>query len=439
LAGFVVCVGICDILDCMMKAKKKTLKNGLRVVTVPMKDNPTVTVLVLVGTGSDYETKDINGISHFLEHMCFKGTTKRPTARSISYELDALGSQYNAFTDHEVTGYYAKADAKKFKQIFDVVSDVYLNSTFPEAEIEKEKGVIIEEINMYEDMPQRHVQELFEQALYGDQPAGWGVAGPKENIKKMTRDDFVKYKNAHYVASSTVIVVAGNITTEQVESEVKKYFGDISSGVKGKKKKTIDKQVTPHALLKYKETDQTHFVLGVRTFDMFDARNPVLSVLSSILGIGMSSRLFIKLREEMGVAYYVRSHNDASLDRGVLQISAGVNNTRTKEVIVEILKECTKLKNELVSDMELKKVKSFLSGNMKMSLEATDDIANYYGTQELLKGEMKTIDEKIKAIEKVTAADIKKMAQKIFVDKNLTLAMIGPDKDTQSFVKLLNF
>lgn len=428
-----------DILNYMMKAKKKTLKNGLRVVTVPMKDNPTVTVLVLVGTGSDYESKDINGISHFLEHMCFKGTTKRPTAQSISYELDALGSQYNAFTDHEMTGYYAKADAKKFKQIFDVVSDVYLNSTFPETEIEKEKGVIIEEINMYEDMPQRHVQELFDKALYGDQPAGWGIAGPKENITKMNRDDFVKYKNAHYVAGSTVIVVAGNITTEQVDAEVKKYFGDVSTGVKGKKKKTVDKQNQPNALLKYKETDQTHFVLGVRTFDMFDVRNPILSVLSSILGIGMSSRLFIKLREEMGVAYYVRSHNDASLDRGVFQISAGVNNARTKEVITEILKECTKLKTELVSDIELKKVKSFLSGNMKMSLEATDDIANYYGTQELLRGEMKTIDEKIKAIEKVTAADIKKMAQKIFVDKNLTLAMIGPDKDAKSFIDLLKF
>ena len=423
----------------MMKAKKKTLKNGLRVVTVPMKDNPTVTVLVLVGTGSDYETKDLNGISHFLEHMCFKGTTKRPTAQSISYELDALGSQYNAFTDHEMTGYYAKADAKKFKQIFDIVSDVYLNSTFPEAEIEKEKGVIIEEINMYEDMPQRHVQELFDKALYGDQPAGWGIAGPKENITKMNRDDFVKYKNAHYVAGSTVIVVTGNITTEQVDSEVKKYFGDVSTGIKGKKKKTVDKQSEPHALLKYKETDQTHFVLGVRTFDMFDVRNPILSVLSSLLGIGMSSRLFIKLREEMGVAYYVRSHNDVSLDRGVFQISAGVNNARTKEVITEILKECAKLKNELVSDVELKKVKSFLSGNMKMSLEATDDIANYYGTQELLKGEMKTIDEKIKAIEKVTAADIKKMAQKIFVNKNLTLAMIGPEKDSKSFVDLLSF
>lgn len=423
----------------MTKPKKKILKNGLRVVTIPMKDNPTVTVLVLVGTGSDYETKDINGISHFLEHMCFKGTTKRPTAQSISHELDALGSQYNAFTDHEMTGYYAKADSKKFKQIFDVVSDIYLNSTFPESEMEKEKGVIIEEINMYEDMPQSHVQDMFQEALYGDQPAGWNIAGPKENIKKMNREDFVKYKNAHYVAGSTVIVVAGNVTEKEVNEQVKKYFGDISSSAKGKKKKTIDRQVEPVVLMKHKATDQTHFVLGMRTFDMFDSRNPIISVMSGVLGAGMSSRLFIKLREDMGVAYYVRSYNHTSLDHGVFQISAGVNNARTKEVLSEILKECAKLKTELVSDVELKKVKSFLSGNMKMALEATDDIASYYGTQELMKGDMKTVEERIKLIEKVTPADIKKMAQKIFVDKNLTLALIGPDKDSDSYKKILSF
>ena len=211
----------------MQKALKKKLKNGLRVITVPMKENPTVTVLVLVGTGSDYETKRINGISHFLEHMCFKGTTKRPNGKMISHELDALGCQYNAFTDHEMTGYYAKGDAKNFNQIFDVISDIYLNSTFPEPEIEKEKGVIIEEINMYEDMPHRHVQEMFEEVLYGDQPAGWNIAGPRENIRTMVRDDFVSYKKAHYVASSTVIIVAGSVTQKEVDAQVAKYFSGI--------------------------------------------------------------------------------------------------------------------------------------------------------------------------------------------------------------------
>jgi predicted Zn-dependent peptidase len=423
----------------MQKAKKKTYKNGLRVVTVPMKDNPTVTVLVLVGTGSDYEAKEINGISHFLEHMCFKGTVKRPSAQTISHELDSLGCQYNAFTDHEMTGYYAKGDAKNFKQIFDVVSDIYLNSTFPEAEMEKEKGVIVEEINMYEDMPQRHVLDLFGEVLYGDQPAGWNIAGTKENVKKMIRDNFVNYKESHYVASNTLIVVSGNITNDEVYKEVNKYFKDIKSSNKIKKLKTKESQSGPNMKIKYKETDQTHFVLGVRTFSLFDKRNIILSLLSGVLGAGMSSRLFNKLREEMGVAYYVRAYNEVSLDHGSFQISAGVNNARTEEVIKEILKECNLLMSEKVSEKELEKVKSFLIGNMKMSLEATDDIASFYGGQELMKGEIKTLEEKIKEIKKVTALDIQKMAKIIFKTKNLNLSIIGPIKENSKLKEVLKF
>jgi len=423
----------------MQKAIKKTLKNGLRIVTVPMKENPTVTVLVLVGTGSDYETKKINGISHFLEHMCFKGTIKRPTSQTISHELDALGCQYNAFTDHEMTGYYAKGDAKNFKQIFDVVTDIYLNSTFPETEMEKEKGVIIEEINMYEDMPQRHIQDMFQEVLYGDQPSGWNIAGTKENVKNMVRDNFVNYKQAHYVAKNTVVIVAGNVTNDEVYKEVNKYFKNVHTTKSGKKVKIKDIQSKSKVLVKFKETDQTHFVLGVRTFSLFDKRNSILSVLSGVLGAGMSSRLFAKLREEMGVAYYVRAYNDASLDHGSFQISAGVNNSRTEEVLKEILKECILLTRELVNDKELNKVKSLLIGNTKLSLEATDDIANFYGGQELLKKEIKTLEEKIKEIEKVTANDIQKMAKIIFKDKNLNLAIIGPFKKDDKFKNILKF
>ena len=205
-----------------MQVYKKVFKNGLRLVVVPMKDNPTVTVLVLVEAGSKYETKNVNGISHFLEHMCFKGTIKRLKAVDISKELDGLGSQYNAFTAQEYTGYYAKSDARHFKQIFDIVSDVYLNSTFPEAEMQREKGVIIEEINMYEDMPQRHVQDLFMKLLYGDQPSGWNIAGEKENVLNMKRDNFVVYKSQHYLPEATVIVVAGQVKEREVMSEVNK-------------------------------------------------------------------------------------------------------------------------------------------------------------------------------------------------------------------------
>jgi len=410
----------------MQKAKKKIFKNGLRVVNVPMSDNPTVTVLVLVGTGSDYEDKKVNGISHFLEHMCFKGTKKRPTAQAISHELDALGCQYNAFTSHEMTGYYAKSDSKNFKKIFDVISDIYLNSTFPETEIEKEKGVIVEEINMYEDMPQSHVQDMFQEVLYGDQPAGWNVAGTKERVRAMTREDFVKYKSSHYVAEGTVIIVAGSVTHDEVYKEAMKHFGHVHTSKKASKVKTKDTQSQPKVLLKNKVTDQTHFVLGVRSFPLKDKRNAILSVLSGILGAGMSSRLFIKLREDMGVAYYVRAYNDPSTDHGSFQISAGVNNARAGEVIKEILKECTRLKSEKVSVGELAKVKSMIIGNMKLSLEATDDIANFYGAQELMKKEIKTLNDKIKAINKVTSNDVIKMANLIF-------------KDSAPFSKLLKF
>jgi predicted Zn-dependent peptidase len=422
-----------------MKFSKKVLPNGLRVITVPMADNPTVTVLVLVEAGSKYETKKINGLSHFLEHMCFKGTVKRPKAIDISKELDALGSQYNAFTAQEYTGYYAKSDARHFKQIFDIVSDIYLNSTFPEVEIQKEKGVIIEEINMYEDMPPRHVQDLIMQLLYGNQPAGWNIAGEKKNILAMRRQNFVQYKKEHYVSGATTIVVAGKINEKQVLAEVKNVFGGISKQKKTQKIKVKEKQAKPQALIKFKETDQTHFVLAVRTYDLFDKKNAILSVLGGILGGGMSSRLFQKLREEMGVGYYVRAYDDAYTDHGFFQISAGVDNKRIEEVILAILEECRKLKKILVSEEELNKVKECLIGNMKLSLESSDDIANFYGGQELLKHEVKSAEEKANEIRKVTAKDIKILTNDIFQDKKLNLALIGPFKDKTKFSKILKF
>lgn len=425
-----------------MKVSKKVLKNGLRVITIPMKDNPTATVLVLVETGSKYEKKEVNGISHFLEHMCFKGTEKRPKAIDISKELDALGSQYNAFTAQEYTGYYAKSDAKHFKKIFDVVSDVYLNSTFPEVEMQKEKGVIIEEINMYEDMPNRHVQDLLMGLLYGDQPAGWNIAGEKSNILSMKRDDFVKYKKEHYVPEATVLVVAGSVSEKDVLKEANRVFGVVPKSKKFPKLKTKDIQTKAEALIKFKQTDQTHFVLAFRTYDLFHKKNPVLSVLGGVLGGGMSSRLFQKLREEMGVGYYVRAYNDTYTDHGFFQVSAGVDNKRVEEVIQAVLLECKKLKDEKVSEEELNKVKECLIGNMKLSLESSDDIANFYGGQELLKREILSAEDKAKEVRKVTSADIQKMAKAIFKEDSLNLALIGPfdaEKEKSRFVKMLKF
>lgn len=425
-----------------MKYSKKVLKNGLRVITVPMKDNPTVTVLVLVETGSKYETKEVNGISHFLEHMCFKGTTKRPKAVDISKELDALGSQYNAFTAQEYTGYYAKSDARHFGKIFDVVSDIYLNSTFPDTEMQKEKGVIIEEINMYEDMPNRHVQDLMMKLLYGDQPAGWNIAGEKKNILEMKRENFVNYHKKQYLPEATVLVVAGQVTEKQVMDEVNKIFKDVKSGDKGQKLKVQEKQSKPAVLVNFKKTDQTHFVLGVRTYDLFSKKSAILSVLGGVLGGGMSSRLFVKLREEMGVGYYVRAYNDSYTDHGFFQISAGVDNKRIEEVLEAVLEECRKLKNEEVGDEELNKVKECLIGNIKLSLESSDDIANFHGGQELLRREICGVEDKAKEIRKVTAKQIQDLATDIFVNAKLNLALIGPFEPKQAeskFFKLLKF
>jgi predicted Zn-dependent peptidase len=422
-----------------MKYTKTKLKNGLRVITVPMKDNPTVTVLVLVETGSKYETKAKNGISHFLEHMCFKGTTMRPTAHSISAELDGIGSQYNAFTSQEYTGYYAKSDCKHFKKIFDVVSDIYLNSTFPEAEMQKEKGVIVEEINMYEDLPMRHVQDLFTGLLYGDQPAGWNIAGTRENVKAMTRDDFVAYKKAHYVPSATTVVVSGNVKDTEVQKEITRVFGGLKSASKSAKKETISKQSKPAVKIGFKKTDQTHLVLGVRTFDAYDKRLPVLSVLSTVLGGGMSSRLFIKLREELGVAYYVRVMNDNLTDHGFFEISAGVSNNRVQEVIKEMLLECKRLMKEPVSKEEIEKAKEYILGNMKLELESSDAWANYFGGQEVLHRKLESPDDIEKKIRKVTGAQVQALAKEIFVDRNLNLALIGPFEKESDFSSLLSF
>ncbi len=420
-----------------MKFTKKILKNGLRVIMVPMKDNPTVTVLVLVEAGSKYETKQNNGLSHFLEHMCFKGTALRPRSIDISHELDRLGAQSNAFTSHEYTGYYAKADAKHFHKIFDVISDIYLNSTFPAAEMEKEKGVIIEEINMYEDLPQAKVGNAFMELLYGNQPAGWPILGSKQNIKKMKRDDFLKYRGANYLPQATTVVVAGHINEREVLAEITKAFGALSEKTKSAKQKVGEKQGRPGLRLVYKKTDQTHLILGLRTFGLFDRRNPVLAVLSGVLGAGMSSRLFQKLREELGVCYYVRASKESFTDHGFLEISAGVDNKRVLEVVGVILEECRRLVKERVPDAELLKVKEFLIGNSKLGLESSDELASFFGSQEILQKKVEPAEEKFKKIRAVTAEDVGRLARQIFADSKLNLALVGPFKKEKPFRKIL--
>lgn len=422
-----------------MNFKKTTLSNGLRVITAPMKDSPTATALVLVETGSKYEDKRTNGLSHFLEHMCFKGTKNRPTAMDITKELDGLGAQSNAFTTQEYTGYWTKAQAGKLPELLDIVSDIYINPIFDAGEIEKEKGVIVQEINMYEDMPMRQVYDIFMGVLYGDQPAGWLITGPKEEVVKLTREDFLAYQKKHYLASSTIVMVAGGFDEEKVIKEIEKKFADMPKGEKGAKLPVRESQEHPEILIQYKDTDQTHLMLGVRSKNIFDKDTYTLDCLAGILGGGMSSRLFQKIREEMGAAYYVRAGNDAYTDHGVLMVSIGSDNTKIFDVISATIEELRKISKEAVPPDELARVKSYLIGHLFLDVESTDSLANFLGLQETLTKKILSPEEVAKKIEAVSADDIMRVAKEIFKNERLNMALIGPFKDQKEFEKVFKF
>ncbi|MEI6400473.1 MAG: pitrilysin family protein [bacterium] len=421
-----------------MKSKIHRLKNGLKIVTAPMKGNPTVTSMVMVNAGADFETKDNNGLSHFLEHMCFKGTTNRPSSKIISTELDGLGAQYNAYTDREITNYYTKVDAKLWKKAFAVIADVYLNSTFPETEIEKEKGVIVEELNMYEDMPERKVWHILAEGMYGEHFAGRTIGGTKENVLKFTRDDFATYHQTHYVPAKTTIVIAGGITEKEMLTEAKKYFATLTEGKVIKKPKFKNDTAFPQVVSFEKKTDQTHTVLAFDTVPKGHKDATVLAVLGAILGSGMSSRLFNLLREELGVAYYVYAFHDSESDRGLFCIPAGVTTARLNEVVEKIVLLCNDVAKNGVGNEELKKVKQHMIGNIKMGLESSDAVAGFFGPQALILGIVETPEEKIKKIQAVTEKDLVRVAGKYLVKERAVFAVVGPTCDTKKLASTIS-
>ncbi len=421
--------------------KKITLENGLRVITVPAESANSVTVLILVGAGSKYETKDINGISHFLEHMFFKGTKKRPTTLSISETLDSVGGEYNAFTSKEVTGFWAKVDKRHADVALDWISDIFLNSQFDEKEMEREKGVIIEEVNMYLDTPTAYIGDLWEGLLYGDQPAGWRVIGEKENISSFTKEQVINYYKSHYSSSNVIICMAGGMKSEEMEEKVKMYFKDIEKNSEGEKLKVIEKQSEPEILLHYKKTDQTHFCLGVRAYDLFDERRSALALLSVILGGNMSSRLFIKVRERNGLAYSIHTSVDNATDVGYLVTQAGIDHKNLEKSVQLILEEYKDLRDNKITEKELQKAKDYIKGATSLSLDSSDNQATFYGLQELLEKNILTPEEKFEKIDAVTVDDIKKVAEDIFALEKLNLAVIGPYEEAESekIKKLLKF
>jgi predicted Zn-dependent peptidase len=420
----------------MAKITRVKFKNGLKLIVVPREESLTTTVAVLVAAGSKYETKEINGLSHFLEHMCFKGTEKRPRPIDIASELDGMGAQYNAFTSHEYTSYYAKVRNGAFKNAFDVVSDLYLHPVFREEDIEIERGVISEEINMYEDTPRSKIGDIFMELLYGDQPAGWSIAGPKENILKFSKDDFVSYREKNYLPEATVVLISGGVSPSRAISAVREEFGILKRGKKMRKQKVVEAQKKPSEKIVTKKLEQTHLILGVRAFDMYDRRRYALSVLAEVLGGGMSSRLFKRVRDELGAAYYVGASADLLSDHGFLGISAGVDNRKVETVIGAALEELVRFKKERVGDKELEKAKEHLIGDLFLSVETSDAIGYFYGSQEIMDVKLASPHEIARRIRKVTAGDVQKVAREIITKQGLNLALIGPFKD-RSFLDIL--
>lgn len=417
--------------------KKHLLKNGIRLITAPRKDSKTAAILVLFGAGSKYENKKNSGISHFLEHMMFKGTKKRPSTLEISRELDRVGASYNAATSTEQTYYWVKSDSKHFDLGLDVLSDMLLNSKFEEKEIEKEKSVIVEEINMRLDNPQILVNELFDKLLYGDQPAGWSVAGTKETVRSFKKKDIADYFNSQYVAENAVIAVAGNFEEREVIPKIEKYFSKIKKTGPAGKKKVKEAQSKPESSVYFKETDQTHLILGVRAYDVFDKRKHALSVLNLILGGNMSSRLFINVREKKGLAYYVYSDVDNSTDSGYLSACAGVDNKRADSAVSAVLEELAKIKEKGVTAEELRDAKEGIEGRMNIAFETSSQIVSFLGNQEILEKKIMTPEEILKKIKAVSRADVLAVARDIIRPEKLNLALIGPHKDKAKFEKLL--
>jgi len=371
--------------------------------------------------------------------MLFKGTSRRPKASDISRELDSIGALYNAFTSRECTGYYVKSDAKHTDLVLDILSDMYTDPIFDKAEMEKERGVIIEEIRMYNDLPQRHVHDIFASLLYGDQPAGREIAGTENSVRSFDRDQLKDYKKQHYTLESTTIVVAGSFDETRILSKIEKSFASISDAHRPPKEPVKESQSSPAIVLSYKETDQTHLVIGVRTFSVTDPCMPAMDVLSTILSGGMSSRLFAKMRDELGICYYIRANHEAQTDYGFLSISAGLDNSRVEEGIRGILGECRKLTSDLIPEIELQKAKDYIAGTLMLDMETSDSRAHLAAYSEALKHVVETPEEIITKIRAVTVEQVRDLAREIFIDAHLNMAMIGRSRDESVFRHFFTF
>ncbi|MEX0649441.1 MAG: pitrilysin family protein [Candidatus Andersenbacteria bacterium] len=417
---------------------RKTFPSGLRAMLLPRHDVQTVTFLVLIGVGSRYETPKQNGLSHFLEHMFFKGTQTRPSAKQIAEAIDGVGGEFNAFTGEEYTGYYVKVAAEHLQHGAEVVSDILLRPLFPQAEIEKERGVIIEEIRMYTDMPMRHIHHLWNEALYGTHPLGRRIDGEEATVSRFMRKDFMTYTQKHYHTKNAVVAVAGNFEEKSTLALLKKLFAPLSPGDETFPKAAPRQVPSQRFVHEYrKHLDQTHLMVGVPGYPRDDERNYAAALLSTILGNGMSSRLFSVVREQHGLAYMVRTMADHYTDAGSFVTQSGVRTDKAPQALELILREYDRIMEEAVTEEELTKAKQMVRGGMVLSLEETNSIAMFAAEQELLESKTKTPLEIWRKIEKITVEDVQAVAQDLLVPEKRTVALLSPYKSTKAFEKLL--
>jgi len=415
------------------------LPTGLRVLTVPLHDTKAVTVLVLTKVGSRYETKRINGISHFVEHLMFKGTTKRPNTLAISKLLDGVGAEYNAFTSKDHTGYYVKINSEHLDLALDVVSDMLNNSKFDPQEIDRERGVIIEEINMYQDNPLMYLEDVFENTLYSGSTLGRLIAGPRKNIENINRKDILDFVKAHYFPHNMLVTVSGRFDETKIQKQIKSYFGQTSTKrTPSRYKEFIYRGTKPKLGLEPKDTEQAQVGIGFPAVSYFSKQISAFVILCTILGGNMSSRLFIQIRERRGLAYAIRCSPTVYQDTGNLFIQAGVAKERTEEAITAILEELKKIADKGITSIELARAKEFIKGKLILELEDSDSIGVWLAKQWLLTNKIDTPSAKLTKIQAVTKDQVNQLAKKLFKPSKLNLAVIGPIKDKKKLVRLIN-
>ncbi len=411
-----------------MQPTLKTLKNGMPVIMVPQKGVASMTILVLTRVGSRYETAEVNGASHFIEHLMFKGTKRRPTAAHISRELDRYGAAYNAYTDKDHTGYYIKMDAAHTELAVDMLHDMLFASKFNAADIDRERGVIVEEINMYEDNPQAHVEDMLDEALFPGSTLGWNIAGPREVIRRISPKDLTDYRDAYYIPERMVIAVAGALPANMM-TLLNKTFGTV------KRKAEVDAPFVPFkpptklsdaVAYQDKKTEQVQLALGFYGFPLGDSHLAAATLLSVILGGTMSSRLFTEIRERRGLCYSIHASHQAREDVGEFTVLAGLDKVRTQDAIVAIVAELKKIAKNPVTAEELRRAKDHIRGRTLLAFEDSATQAEWYGKQWLFKKRMETPQERMARIERVTVSQIKEVAKLIFRPSHMAASLIGP-------------